>query len=112
VKREGNALVVWSANLGPWIGKGGQWAKAYQKLGVRVIFREMKEITADQLFHLGPVGLDLKVLIEGEAIWTGKVMRDRSASHNSDWVWGLNPNGPAWKAFLVAMAVWAKKSER
>ncbi|QQR82595.1 hypothetical protein IPJ70_00580 [Candidatus Campbellbacteria bacterium] len=39
VSLEGEVVVVKSSQLGPWIGSSGRWAKAYQRLGIRVQFR-------------------------------------------------------------------------
>lgn len=38
----GGVLTIHASNLGVWIGKKGRWAKGYQRLGLRVVFKEMK----------------------------------------------------------------------
>ncbi len=51
VELEGQKVTIWSSQLGLWIGKNGRWAKAYQKLGIKVDFKELKEVNLKTLLN-------------------------------------------------------------
>jgi len=94
VMLEENAVVVWASQLGLWIGRQGRWAKSYQRLGIKVNFKELKEVSRDFLSRRSE---ELRDLIEKEAVVAKDVMRDNTASHNSTFLYGLDPKGSAWK---------------
>ncbi len=94
VMLEDGAVVVWASQLGVWIGHQGRWAKSYQRLGIKVNFKELKEVSRDFLSRRSE---ELRGLIEKEAIVAKNVMRDNTVSHNSTLLYGLDPKGSAWK---------------
>lgn len=100
IQRHDNTIVVWSSSLGLWIGRKGCWAKAYQRLGIRVVFKDMCEIEAYDLSHCPE---DIQNAVKREALFQGKVMRDHSASHNSKFIYGLDPSSSAGKAVQIAL---------
>ena len=94
VKLEDGAVVVWASQLGLWIGRQGRWAKSYQRLGIKVDFKELKECSRD---FLSCRSEELRDLVEKEAVVAKDVMRDNTSSHNSTFLYGLDPRGSAWK---------------
>lgn len=89
VYADGGQLVIESARLGPWIGKGGRWAKAYKSLGYNPKFTELGEVSSEEL-----TTAELKEIASAEARVTRKGTRDRMYTIT---VYAILSTSPFWE---------------
>lgn len=59
-------ITIYSSQLGLWIGKGGRWAKAYQRLGFKIEFKEATLVDLGEF--KGP-----QQVVEDNLLWMKKV---------------------------------------
>jgi hypothetical protein len=100
IERRVSTIVVWSSHLGPWIGRNGRWAKAYQRLGIKVLFKDMREISAQCLSQCPE---NVQEIVKRNALSSGSVMRDHSRSHSTHFIYGLDPQGEGWRAVQATL---------
>lgn len=67
IKETEDGFIIYTTNPGPWIGRGGRWAKAYRKIGVNVQIREAT------LVDLNKISNEEGEKIRKKALWVRKI---------------------------------------